>query len=320
MNYVFMIIPENKQTNSISQPTQIRSGFIVVIGKPNVGKSTLVNTIVGQKVAIISTKPQTTRHRILGVKNAPGIQMVFVDTPGIHKPVHELGRFMEKTYKDEIQSADIIVFMVDSTHDLRSEDEMALKHLFGKGKSPGVPVLLAMNKIDIADPVQFMELEEKVKKKGKFLETFHVSALTGKGVDSLEAYISEMLPEGPPYFPPDQLSDQRPEFQVSEIIREKVLLKTRQEVPHCVFITTEEIREGETPGTTYISSIIYVERKTQKGIIIGKKGERLKQIGILAREELELLMGKKIFLDLWVKVKEDWRDRKDLLRSWGYEI
>ena len=303
-----------------STDSQLRSGFIVVVGKPNVGKSTLVNHIVGQKVAIISSKPQTTRHRILGVKNAPGVQMVFVDTPGIHKPSHELGKFMEKTYLGEMKNADIIIFMVDATHDLRTEDEIALNHLFGKKGSPSIPVILVLNKIDVAAPMKVIEVEESVKKWGKFLRIFHISALTGDGVDALESCVSDMLPPGPPYFPDDQHSDQRMDMQVSEIVREKVFQKTRQEIPHCVFVHTEEMRDGETEGTRYLRVIVYVERKSQKGIIIGKNGEMLKQIGILAREDLENLLGQKVFLDLWVKVKDDWRDRKDLLRSWGYEI
>ncbi len=303
-----------------STDNRLRSGFIVVVGKPNVGKSTLVNYIVGQKVAIISSKPQTTRHRILGVKNAPGVQMVFVDTPGIHKPSHELGKFMEKTYLGEMKNADIIIFIVDATHNLRDEDEIALNHLFGKDGMSDIPVILVLNKIDVAPPAKVVEVEESVKKRGKFLRIFHISALTGDGVDALESYVSDLLPPGPPYFPDDQHSDQRMDMQVSEIVREKVFLKTRQEIPHCVFVHTEEMRDGETAGTTYLRVIVYVERKSQKGIIIGKNGDMLKQVGILAREELEKLLGQKVFLDLWVKVKDDWRDRKDLLRSWGYEI
>jgi len=298
----------------------MRSGFIAVVGKPNVGKSTLVNTFVGQKVAIISSKPQTTRHRILGLKHGPGWQMVFVDTPGIHKPSHELGKYMEKTYKGEIRGADIIIFIADSTHKAREEDNMALDYLFKGRPAASVPVFLVMNKIDITEPSVVDKRENYFKSKGKFSEVFRVSALKGTGVDLLEEVVRSYLPPGPPYFPIDQVTDQRDEFKISEIVREKVLLKTFQEVPHCVFVTTEEIREGETPGTTYIRIIIYVEKNSQKGIIIGKNGLRLKKIGIMAREELEILLGKKIYLDLWVKVKEDWRDRKDLLRSWGYIV
>ena len=317
-----MTNPNNNNTYNYmsSLSGDLRSGFIAVVGKPNVGKSTLVNTIVGKKVAITSSKPQTTRHRVLGVKNAPGVQMVFVDTPGIHKPSHQLGKYMEKTYLGEIREADLVIFMVDSTHDLRDEDEIALNHLFGGKRKVSVPVILVMNKTDKVTNIKVKEREEAVLQKGEFFKIFRTSALTGKGVDSLTDFIGKSLPPGPPYFPPDQVSDQNTEFQVSEIVREKVLIKTRQEIPHCVFVTTEEIRKEETKGITYIRVIIYVERKTQKGIVIGKNGEKLKQVGTLAREELEKLLGEKIYLDLWVKVKDDWRDRKDLLRSWGYQV
>ncbi|MCD4784363.1 MAG: GTPase Era [Candidatus Eremiobacteraeota bacterium] len=299
---------------------EMRSGFVAVVGKPNVGKSTLVNTIVGQKVAIISSKPQTTRHRILGVKNGPGYQIVFVDTPGIHKASHQLDKYMEKTYRSEIKDADFIIFMIDATHDLREEDKIALKILFGYKNSPNVPIFLAMNKIDKTDPKDLERRYEVLESMGNFQKGFKISALTGKGVNELVNFVAQALPPGPPYFPIGQVTDQNPGVQASEIVREKVLLKTRQEVPHCVFVHTEEFREGSTPDTLYIREIIYVERKSQKGIIIGKDGKKLKQIGTLAREELEVISGKKVYLDLWVKVKEDWRERKDLLRSWGYEV
>lgn len=298
----------------------ILSGFVAVVGKPNVGKSTLVNTIVGQKVAIISSKPQTTRHRILGVKNGPGYQIVFVDTPGIHKAAHQLGRYMVKTYRSEIHNADLIVFMADATHDAKTEDKIALDIIFGKKSRIDVPIFLAINKIDITDSVDVEERCKFFESAGNFLKVFKISAKTGKGVNDLVDSIVQALPQGPPYFPPGQVTDQNPEFQASEIVREKVLEMTRQEVPHCVFVHTEELREGSTPDTIYIREIIYVERKSQKGIIIGKDGKRLKIIGTLARKELEFISGKKVYLDLWVKVKEDWRDRKDLLRSWGYDV
>ncbi|MCE1247762.1 MAG: GTPase Era [Firmicutes bacterium] len=297
-----------------------KSGFAAVVGKPNVGKSSLVNHIVGKKVAIVSSKPQTTRHRVLGVKNYNKAQIVFVDTPGIHNPEHELGKFMEKTYLGEMKDADIVLFIADSTHDIRDEDEIALKHLFSGKKQPNAPIFLVMNKIDISDPEKLKTREQVFLSKGKFAKVFHVSALTGEGVEEMENQLNALLPPGPPYFPPGQDSDQSQEFQISEIVREKVLEKTRQEIPHCVFVHTEEIREGETPDITYIRAIVYVERKSQKGIIIGKNGSMLKDIGTLARQELEPLLGTKVFLDLWVKIKDDWRDRKDLLKSWGYEI
>jgi GTP-binding protein Era len=297
-----------------------KSGFIAVVGKPNVGKSSLVNHIVGRKVAIVTSKPQTTRHRVLGVKNRNNCQIVFVDTPGIHNPEHELGKFMEKTYMGEMNDAEVILFLADSTHDIRDEDEIALKHLFGGKKQPNAPVFLVMNRIDISDPEKVKTREQVFQSKGNFINTYHISALTGEGVEEMEQQIADILPPGPPYFPPDQDSDQTIEFQASEIIREKVLEKTRQEIPHCVFVHTEEIREGETPDITYIRAIVYVERKSQKGILIGKNGLMLKDIGCLARQDLEPLFKTKVYLDLWVKIKDDWRDRKDLLKSWGYQI
>lgn len=304
----------------ISGGEGFRSGFVTVVGKPNVGKSTLINSLVGRKVAIVSSKPQTTRHRILGVKNGQGVQAVFVDTPGVHKPSHELGRYLEKTYLGELQGADMVLLMVDSTHDMGEEDDRAFSFIF-KGNQPvEVPVILVVNKIDAAKPGKVEKIEEQAMSRGKFTGVFRVSALKGTGLESLENAVMGALPEGPPYFPPDQVSDQTPELQAAEMVREKILLKTRQEIPHCVFVHTEDFREGKTPGVLYISVYIYVEKKSQKGIIIGKGGKRLKDIGALARMELETLLGKKVFLDLWVKVKEDWRDRKDLLKSWGYEL
>lgn len=299
-----------------SYESGFRSGFIAVVGKPNVGKSTLVNQIVGTKVAIVSSKPQTTRHRVLGVKNAPGCQAVFVDTPGIHDPSHQLGSYMKKTYLSEIREADLIFFLIDTTHELRQEDLLAVKYL-SNSKSP---VILALNKIDLSNPELIEKLQEHIESLIKVTSIHKISALKGTGVDELVDEVIKSLPPGPPFFPPEQKSDQSPELLVSEIIREKVLMKTRQEIPHCVFVNTEEIRQGETEGILYIRTIVYVERESQKGIVIGKNGAMLKLIGKMAREEIELIMDQKVFLDLWVKVKEDWRDRKDLLRSWGYNV
>ncbi len=296
-----------------------KSGFIAVMGKPNVGKSTLVNTIVGRKVSIISSKPQTTRHRILGVKTDKDYQMVFVDTPGIHYPKHELGRYMEKTYISEYQTADLVLLLVDCTHPPTNEDKKAAQIIFKDGK-PAVPIFLVINKIDIPPQDKIEKNSELYKKMGKFDHIFYISALKGEGIDKLLDEILKYLPEGPPYFPSEMVSDQSPELTAAEIVREKILLKTRQEVPHSVFVHTEEMRKGKKGDDLYFYIIIYVERESQKGIIIGKNGERLKAIGKMAREELELIMGKKIYLDLWVKVKKDWKDRKDLLRAWGYDV
>ncbi len=296
-----------------------RSGFIAVVGKPNAGKSTLINRIIGQKVSIVSSKPQTTRHRVLGVKSGDGFQMVFVDTPGIHKPSHELGKFMEKVYSSEVRDAEMVLFLTDCTHPPGDDDRRAREMLLGSD-APPCPVILVINKIDKAGDDGRRAFREEVSSWGNFTRVMEISALKGAGVDHLVEEIKNLLPSGPPYFPEDTKSDQSIQFKAAEIVREKILSRTRQEVPHSVFVHTEEVREGETPGLKYFRIMIYVEKKSQKGIIIGKGGRLLKKVGSLAREELEFLTGGKVYLDLWVKVKEDWKDRKDLLKSWGYII
>ncbi|MFP4498463.1 MAG: GTPase Era [Vulcanimicrobiota bacterium] len=297
---------------------EFHSGFIAVVGKPNVGKSTLVNTIVGQKISIISPKPQTTRHRILGVRTGVNYQLVFVDTPGIHQPEDELGNYMENTYKNEIRDSEIILYVADISHPPTVYDHRT-RRLLSELKAENIPVFLAMNKIDIISRERIEKNKSKYMKLLDFNEVFEISALKGIGVADLENRLVSYLPLGPPYFPSDQLTDQSPELLASEIVREKILMKTRQEVPHGVFVHTAEVREGVNSDDLYFNIIIYVERDTHKGILIGKSGNRLKEIGSLARNELEFLLKKKVYLDLWVKVKTDWKERKGLLKSWGYE-
>jgi GTPase len=307
----------NNINNTPEKP--YHSGFVAVIGKPNVGKSTLINSVIGAKIAITSSKPQTTRHRILGVKNGGDYQLVFVDTPGVHKPKHELGRYLEKTYRGELREVEAAILVVDGTHPPTDEDIRARDVLF-RFETFTRPVFLVINKIDAAKPERLEEAREKYSQLGNFAGIFEISALKKRGLDELEQAIVKILPEGPPYFPPDMQTDQSPEFAAAEVVREKVLMKTRQEVPHSVFVHTEEMREGAKPDDLYISMYIFIEKESQKGILIGKGGSRLKEIGRLAREELEHMFGKHVYLDLRVKVKEDWKDRKDLLRSWGYEL
>ena len=304
---------------SLGIDPSFRSGFVAVVGKPNAGKSTLINRIVGQKVSIVSSKPQTTRHRVLGIKTGDGYQVVFVDTPGIHKPNHELGRFMEKVYSSEMKDAEMVLFLTDCTHPPTDEDCRARDMLFGSQRL-ACPVLLVINKIDKTTDEKRDTFRQEVASWGDFSRIFEISALEGTGVPELTEEIKSMLPSGPPYFPDDVKSDQSIQFKAAEIVREKILALTRQEIPHSVFVHTEEVREGETPGVEYFRIIVYVEKKSQKGIIIGKAGGLLKKVGSLARKELESLTGHKVYLDLWVKVKEDWKDRKDLLKSWGYII
>jgi GTPase len=308
-----------KTNNNYTSEKPYHSGFVAVIGKPNVGKSTLINSVIGAKIAITSSKPQTTRHRILGVKNGQDYQLVFVDTPGVHKPKHELGRYLEKTYRGELREVEAAILVVDGTHPPTDEDIRARDVLFRFERFSG-PVFLVINKIDAAKPERLEEAREKYGVLGNFTKVFEISALKKKGLEELEQAIVSILPEGPPYFPPDMQTDQSPEFAAAEVVREKILMKTRQEVPHSVFVHTEEMRQGVKPDDLFISMYIFIEKESQKGILIGKGGARLKEIGKLAREELEQMFGRHVYLDLRVKVKEDWKDRKDLLRSWGYEI
>ena len=294
------------------------SGFVAVVGKANVGKSTIVNSLVGAKASITSPKPQTTRHRIMGVRTGEGYQIVFVDTPGVRAPRTELDRYMEKIYKEESRNADIILFVVDGSKpyegdDIRTRD--ILRTLAGST----IPMVLVMNKIDLIKPDMLELHREAYRTLGNFKSMLLTSALTRQGLDELSSTIVEMLPEGPMYFPGEMHTDQTPELLASEIVREKILQKMRQEVPHGVFVHTDEMREGKKEGDLYFSIVIYVEKQSHKGMIIGHSGKNLKDIGTLARQELESLLKKTVYIDLWVKVKEKWKERKDLLKSWGYE-
>ncbi len=296
--------------------SEFRSGFIALIGKPNVGKSTLLNRLVGTKVAITSPKPQTTRRRILGVRHGPGHQMVFVDTPGFCLAEHVLGKRMLESAQTEGREADVVVLVTDGTHMPTDEDRRVGEFLAGVQASK----LLVVNKVDLVKPKEAL-LPRIVAYQGlaDFEEVFPLSALEGQNLDPLVHGLLSRLQLGDPYFPPDQVSDQNQELLAEEIIREKVLLTTRQEVPHSVAVRLEEFRPGDNPSTWFIRALVYVEREGQKAILVGKNGATLKKIGSLARVELETLLGKKVFLDLWVKVKPDWRDRTDWLRALGYE-
>jgi len=291
------------------------SGFVALIGKPNVGKSTLVNRLVGRKVAITSSKPQTTRQRMLGVLHGENHQAVLVDTPGIMEPKSKLHRTMVGAATSEAKGADLVLFLVESTHQPTDEDKKVAK--FCARIAEERPVWLVVTKSDKAKP----ELEEACKELlPQAQRVFTVSSKSGEGVAELAEALAAALPEGPPYFPPEQVSEQNDRLWMAEVIREKVLLKTRQEVPHAVAVTVEELREGKAgPGSLYGRAILYVERDSQKGILIGKKGHLLKEVGAEARVELEKAWGVSLYLDLWVKVKKDWRDREDWLKYLGLE-
>ncbi|MCD6309442.1 MAG: GTPase Era [Candidatus Eremiobacteraeota bacterium] len=294
-----------------------RSGFIALTGLPNVGKSTLINMITGAKVSIVSDKPQTTRHRILGVKTGEGYQIVFVDTPGFYPPRHELGKYLVKVVKEETQAADLVLLLVDGAKPRPEKTIKLLKKIYFPLKN-GIPIFLVINKIDLIPHEKILEIIENHRHIADFEEVIPVSAKTGENIDLLVDLIKKRLPEGPQYFPPDAISDQDQKIQFAEIIREKLLILTRQEIPHSVAVQVEEIRPGKSPGTLYINAVIFVEKPSQKGIILGKGGKLIKKAGMLAREEIEFLTGENVYIDLWVKVKDDWRERPDVLRQLGY--
>jgi GTP-binding protein Era len=278
-----------------------RSGFVAVVGKPNAGKSTLVNRLVGQKVAIVTSRPQTTRNRILGIVNRPKAQVVLIDTPGIHRATTLLGRQMMAEVNQAVEGIDLLAVMVDASAGLTREDRLA----FERARQFRRPVFLLLNKIDRIAKLALLPLIESCSKELSFTEIIPVSALTGDGIDlALEKLIAH-LPEGEPYFPKDQVTDQPERFLAAEIVREKAMTSTKQEVPHAVAVRIEAFEESQK--LVRIGAIISVEREGQKGILIGSGGERLKAIGTAARLELEEILGVKVFLELRVKVDPDWR-------------
>jgi GTP-binding protein Era len=290
-----------------------KSGFVAMIGRPNVGKSTLLNQIIGQKIAIMSDKPQTTRNKIQGVYTADDFQIVFLDTPGIHKPKSRLGEFMNRQAESTLKEVDVVLFLVNAAEGAGGGDRYILERL----KKITTPVILVLNKIDLIHPEQLLPVIDSCKELYSFAEIVPVSAKLGNNVGTLLAQIVRYLPEGPQYYPPDQLTDHPEQFICAELIREKLLHATREEVPHSVAVYIEDMR-AEKNGVVHISAVILVERESQKKIIIGKNGAMLKEVGRLAREDMEKLLGSKIFLQLWVKVKKDWRNREHVLKDLGY--
>lgn len=289
-----------------------KSGFVNIIGNPNVGKSTLMNSLVGEKLSIITSKAQTTRHRILGLVNGKDFQLVLSDTPGVIKPSYDLQSSMMDFVKSAVDDADIIVYMIEvGESSLKDED------LYNKIKSSTIPLLLVINKIDLSNQNELEQQVDKWKNKLPNAEIFPISALEKFQVESLLKRIIELLPESPPYFPKDQLTDKPERFFVNEIIREKILLNYKKEIPYSVEILTEEFKEDDK--IIRIRSIIMVERDSQKGIIIGHKGSALKKIGIQARKDLEIFFGKQIHIELFVKVNKNWRNNQNQLKRFGYK-
>ena len=294
-----------------------KSGFVSIIGRPNVGKSTLLNQILKQKLTIVTSKPQTTRNKIQGIYTTDDCQIIFIDTPGIHKAQHELGNVMNKFAIGSLDAIDLVLFVVDASSKKGSGDDYILEEL----KKSKVPTILVLNKVDLVqDEEKLKENIESYKEAFNFVGGLTISASNGHNIDLLIDKVKNLLDEGPMYYPEDQLLDQPIRFVVAEMIREKVLLKTKEEVPHSVAIMIEKFVEPKKEnGIVEIFAAIIVDRESQKKIIIGKKGSMIKDIGTLARKDIVNLLGNKVYLELFVKVVPNWRDNKMMLRSLGYD-
>jgi GTPase len=295
--------------------SQFRSGFASLLGRPNAGKSTLLNALIGEKLAIVSDKPQTTRTTIQGVVNLPGAQVVFVDTPGIHKSTTLFNKRMMDTVRTALEDRDVLLYVADASIPFSTEDAKAVSAL----RNLSTPTLLLINKIDrVQDKRQMLPLIEQYKSVREFAEYIPVSAKTGEGLDRVREAIVSRLPEGPAYFPADHLTDQPERFLAAELIREQILRQTRQEIPHAAAVLID--RWEETPKLTRIAATIYVERPGQKAIVIGAGGASLKKIGTLARLEIEKMLARKVFLELFVKVQKDWRENPEFLNAIDWRV
>lgn len=290
-----------------------KSGFVSIIGRPNVGKSTLLNQVIGQKVAIMSDKAQTTRNKIHGVYTTDKAQIVFLDTPGIHKPQSKLGNYMMQVAEGTLNEVDAILFLVDASEGLGGGDRYIIERL----KQVKTPVILVLNKIDKVKPEDVLNMIVQYKDLYAFAEIVPISAMQGSNVERLLEQAVKYLDEGPMYYPADQVTDHPEQFVCAELIREKILHLTREEIPHSIAVTIEDMKVEEN-GVVHIMAVIFVERDSQKGIVIGKSGALLKEIGRLARKDIETLLGSKCFLELWVKVKKDWRNQERVLKDLGF--
>ena len=290
-----------------------KSGFVAIVGRPNVGKSTLLNRIVGQKIAIMSDKAQTTRNKIQGVYTTDKTQIVFIDTPGIHKPKHRLGDYMVEAAYSALHEVEVVLFMVAADQKRGKGDDMIIERL----KKLNVPVYLVINKIDKIHPNDLLEQIDDFKSQMDFAQIIPISATQGNNFETLMKELEANMPAGPQYFPEDQITDHPEYFVVSELIREKILQLTRDEVPHSVAVVIESMKR-KPDEKVQIQATIIIERDSQKGIIIGKGGAMLKKIGTQARKDIEKLLGDKVFLELWVKVQKDWRDKQVYLTDFGY--
>lgn len=292
------------------------SGFVSLVGRPNVGKSTLMNRLIGEKIAIISNKPQTTRNRVQSILTKDDFQIVFIDTPGIHKPRHKLGEFMVKSAETTLNEVDAVLMLIEPADRVLEADRLIIEK-FSKIKSP---VILVINKVDSTDKERVFKVIDNYRKLYDFAEIVPISALEGTNTDELLEVIKKYLPEGPQYFPSDMITDQ-PERQIAaEIIREKALRLLQEEIPHGIAVEIMEMKKRPEGNMVDVRATIYCEKDSHKGIIIGKHGAMLKKIGTNAREDIQKLLGSPIYLDLWVKVKKDWRNNDFLLKNFGYEF
>lgn len=296
-----------------SKSKSFKSGFVAIIGRPNVGKSTLMNHVIGQKIAIMSDKPQTTRNKIHGVYTSQDTQIVFLDTPGIHKRQSKLGDYMNTVALNTLNEVEAVLFLVDVVEGIGGGDKYIIEQL----KKIKTPVFLVMNKIDQLQPEALLPIIIAYKDLYPFAEIVPISAMNGNNVDTLLTQVKKYLPEGPQYYPDDQITDHPEQFVVAELIREKILHLTREEVPHSIAVAIEDMKVQEN-GVVYIGAVIYVERDSQKGIVIGKQGSLLKEVGKQARKDIESLLGSRTFLELWVKVKKDWRNQERILKDLGF--
>ncbi|MCO6017862.1 GTPase Era [Carnobacterium divergens] len=294
--------------------SEYKSGFVAIVGRPNVGKSTLLNRVVGQKIAIMSDKAQTTRNKIQGIHTTDESQIIFIDTPGIHKPKHRLGDFMVDSALSSLRGVDVILLMVNAEEKRGPGDNFIIDKL----KENKTPIFLIINKIDKIHPEKLLEIMNDYQSQLEFAEIIPISATEGNNVETLLSEITKRLPEGPQYYHEDQVTDHPEYFIVSELIREKVLELTREEIPHSVAVVVESMKRNEN-DKVQVQATIIVERSSQKGIIIGKGGKMLKDIGIKARKDIEIMLGDKIYLELWVKVQKDWRDKQNYLTDYGYK-
>lgn len=298
----------------MNKEENFKSGFVTVIGQPNVGKSTLINHLIGQKIAITTPKKQTTRNKLQCILTRDNAQLIFIDTPGVHRPKDKMGEYMVDTAYKALKKVELIYFMVDAQKGITDLERKINNQLSGIQ----TPTIIVLNKIDLVSKAKLKDVIDSCRRLGDYAELIPVSAETGENTDTLIDKSVGLLPAGPKYYPEDMVTDQIEQFVITELIREKIMYLTREEVPHSVALEVVQMGKREDKDLIDVNVNIYVERESQKGIIIGKGGKRLKEIGRRAREDIEALLGSQIYLDLWVKVRKDWRDKEDALKMLGY--